>query len=65
MVATDLDKPEFVGIATVYIELSNWNDELPIFEHSIQTVTFNETEGEGFKVATVVAHDRDIGDRVM
>ncbi|CAH0723994.1 unnamed protein product, partial [Brenthis ino] len=65
VVATDLDKPEFVGVATVYIELSNWNDELPIFEHSIQTVTFKETEGEGFKVATVVAHDRDVGDRVV
>ncbi|XP_050349459.1 protocadherin Fat 3-like [Nymphalis io] len=65
VVATDMDKPEFVGVATVFINLINWNDELPIFENSIQTVKFKETEGEGFFVASVKALDRDIGDRVV
>nr|XP_026498507.1 protein dachsous-like [Vanessa tameamea] len=65
VVATDMDKPEFVGVATVFINLVNWNDELPIFENSIETVKFKETEGEGFFVAGVQAHDRDIGDKVV
>lgn len=53
-----------VGEALLHIDLINWNDELPIFENSVQTVSFNETEGAGFFVGTVVAHDRDIDDRV-
>ncbi|CAG4933762.1 unnamed protein product [Parnassius apollo] len=65
VVATDLNNTEFVGVARVYINLINWNDEEPIFEHSVQTVSFNETEGRGFYVATVIAHDRDIDDIVV
>ncbi|CAH2040187.1 unnamed protein product, partial [Iphiclides podalirius] len=65
VVATDLNNTDLVGVATVYINLVNWNDELPIFEHSTRTVTFNETEGQGFYVATMLATDRDIGDRVV
>nr|QFP12818.1 cadherin-related midgut membrane protein [Lymantria xylina] len=64
VVATDLNNPAHVGIATVYINLINWNDEEPIFEHSLQTVSFKETEGSEFFVAAVRAHDRDIDDRV-
>nr|AAV80768.1 cadherin-like Cry1Ac receptor [Heliothis virescens] len=63
-VAIDMDDPRWVGIAIININLINWNDELPIFEHDVQTVTFKETEGAGFRVATVLAKDRDIDDRV-
>lgn len=65
VVATDLNDTALVGVATVYINLVNWNDEQPIFERSVQTVSFNETEGKGFYVATMLATDRDIGDRVV
>lgn len=59
-----MDNEEHVGVAYVYINLINWNDEEPIFEHSVQNVSFKETEGKGFFVANVRAHDRDIDDRV-
>ncbi|OWR42519.1 cadherin membrane protein precursor [Danaus plexippus plexippus] len=65
VVATDIDKPDFIGVAIVNINLTNWNDELPIFSEGNQIVSFNETEGEGFRVAQVLARDRDIGDRVI
>ncbi|XP_072929388.1 cadherin-AgCad1-like [Epargyreus clarus] len=65
VIATDLNRTDFVGVATVYINLINWNDELPIFEQDVQTVRFDETEGKGYFVATVRAHDRDIDDRVV
>ncbi|NP_001037682.1 cadherin-like membrane protein precursor [Bombyx mori] len=64
VIATDMDNEEHVGVAYVYINLINWNDEEPIFEHSVQNVSFKETEGKGFFVANVRAHDRDIDDRV-
>ncbi|CAH2085837.1 unnamed protein product [Euphydryas editha] len=65
VVATDLDKPEFVEFATVYINLKNWNDEIPIFNESIKTVTFKETEGKDFYIGKMLALDRDIDDRVV
>ncbi|XP_013167274.1 PREDICTED: cadherin-23-like isoform X1 [Papilio xuthus] len=65
VIATDLNRTDFVGVATVNINLINWNDEEPIFEQDAQTVTFNETEGSGFYVATVLAKDRDIDDKVV
>ncbi|XP_052759577.1 LOW QUALITY PROTEIN: cadherin-23-like [Galleria mellonella] len=65
VIATDLNNPDFKGIATVFINLINWNDELPIFNDTIQEVSFNETEGQGFYVATVRAYDRDIDDKVV
>ncbi|XP_068627415.1 cadherin-AgCad1-like [Battus philenor] len=65
VVATDLNRTDFVGVATVNIHLLNWNDEEPIFESNTQTVSFNETEGQGFFVASVLAHDRDIDDMVI
>ncbi|XP_075975778.1 cadherin-AgCad1-like [Anticarsia gemmatalis] len=64
VVATDMNRTDFVGVATVYINLINWNDEQPIFEHNVQTISFKETEGAGFFVAHVTANDRDIDDRV-
>ncbi|XP_059054596.1 cadherin-23-like [Achroia grisella] len=64
VIATDLGNGE-TGNATVYIDLINWNDELPIFNETIEEVTFDETEGEGFYVGTVRAFDRDIDDRVV
>lgn len=60
-----MDNPEFVGVSRLYVDLINWNDELPIFEEEIVIVSFNETEGAGYFVGTVRAHDRDIGDRVV
>lgn len=65
MIATDLGNDTLTGIATVYIKLINWNDELPIFESSTQNVSFDETVGAGFHVATVRAHDRDVDDQVV
>ena len=53
-----------VGIATININLINWNDELPMFEHTAQTVKFKETVGIGYPVGIVLAKDRDVGDRV-
>lgn len=64
VIATDLNDTEHTGVANVYIDLINWNDEQPIFEHSSLTVNFKETEGEGFYVGTMLAMDRDIGDEV-
>ncbi|XP_063894022.1 protocadherin Fat 1 [Helicoverpa armigera] len=63
-IAIDMDDPKWVGIAIINIKLINWNDELPMFESDVQTVSFDETEGAGFYVATVVAKDRDVGDKV-
>lgn len=60
-----MNNTDFVGIATVYIDLINWNDELPIFNETSYTAAFNETVGEGFYVGTVLARDRDIDDRVV
>ncbi|XP_023948291.1 cadherin-23-like [Bicyclus anynana] len=65
VIATDLGNATLVGVATVYINLINWNDELPIFEASTYSVTFDETVGEGFHVATVRADDRDVDDSVV
>ncbi|KAI5634412.1 cadherin domain-containing protein [Phthorimaea operculella] len=65
VVAIDMDNNTLTGEALVYIDLINWNDELPIFEKEDYTASFNETEGEGFHVATIRATDRDIGDRVV
>lgn len=65
VVATDMNNTDFVGVALVHIDLINWNDEEPIFEAVTQTVSFNETEGAGFYVATVRAEDRDINDTVV
>lgn len=64
VIATDMDKPEFVGEALLYVTLENWNDELPIFNDSTMSVEFDETEGVGFEVGTLLAEDRDIGDTV-
>ncbi|XP_045516186.1 cadherin-23-like isoform X1 [Pieris brassicae] len=64
VVATNLDRPDLTGEATVNITLINWNDEKPIFEQTVQEVQFDETEGTGFYVGTVKAHDRDVHDRV-
>ncbi|XP_053605469.1 protocadherin Fat 3-like [Plodia interpunctella] len=64
VVAVDMNRTDFRGNFTVHIDLINWNDEEPIFEETTQTVVFDETEGEGFYVATVLAVDRDIDDRV-
>ncbi|XP_063386111.1 protein dachsous-like [Cydia fagiglandana] len=64
VVATDRMNSSLQGVATVYIDLINWNDEEPIFEADSHTVTFEETVGAGFYVTTVRANDRDIGDRV-
>ncbi|CAK1543812.1 unnamed protein product [Leptosia nina] len=65
VIATDINRPNLYGVATVNIELINWNDEKPIFEESIKEVTFDETEGEGFVVGTMLANDRDINDEVV
>ncbi|XP_063374408.1 cadherin-23-like [Cydia amplana] len=64
VVATDRMNSSLQGIATVYIDLINWNDEEPIFETESHRVNFAETVGAGFYVATIRANDRDIGDRV-
>lgn len=64
VVATDRKNSSLQGIATVYIDLINWNDEEPIFEAESHIVNFEETVGAGFNVTTVRANDRDIGDRV-
>ncbi|XP_077288501.1 cadherin-AgCad1-like [Arctopsyche grandis] len=50
---------------TITINLNNWNDEEPIFAENEYTATFDETEGKGFFVATVMATDRDIDDQVI
>ncbi|XP_039750968.1 protocadherin-16-like isoform X2 [Pararge aegeria] len=65
VIATDLGNATLTGVATVFINLINWNDELPIFESSSRNVSFDETVGEGFHVATVSAKDRDIDDSVV
>ncbi|KAM3956312.1 LOW QUALITY PROTEIN: cadherin-AgCad1-like [Aphomia sociella] len=65
VIATDMNNTDFTGNATIFINLINWNDEEPIFNETSQVVSFNETEGQGFYVATVRAFDRDIDDRVV
>ncbi|CAG9787433.1 unnamed protein product [Diatraea saccharalis] len=65
LVATDKNNSEFVGVATLYIDLINWNDELPIFEETAYHVTFQETVEKDFFVGTVLATDRDIDDKVV
>lgn len=64
VVATDMNNTDFVGVAMLHINLTNWNDEEPIFEYATTTISFNETEGEGFYVGRMLATDRDIDDRV-
>nr|QCI02835.1 midgut cadherin-like protein [Chilo infuscatellus] len=65
LVATDKNNSDFVGVATLYINLINWNDEVPIFEQPSYEVTFKETVEKDFHVATVLANDRDIDDKVV
>ncbi|XP_045767241.1 cadherin-23-like [Maniola jurtina] len=65
VIATDLGNATLIGVATVHINLINWNDELPIFETSSQNITFEETVGEGYHVASVRATDRDVNDTVV
>ncbi|KAL4703194.1 hypothetical protein ACJJTC_004870 [Scirpophaga incertulas] len=65
VIATDLLNPSFVGETLLHIELINWNDEEPIFQQPSYNVSFKETVPKGFKVGTVVADDRDIGDKVV
>nr|ACK37450.1 cadherin I1 [Ostrinia nubilalis] len=60
--AVDMNNASHVGEALVYVNLINWNDELPIFEESSYSASFKETVGAGFPVATVLALDRDIDD---
>ncbi|KAI8421202.1 hypothetical protein MSG28_008267 [Choristoneura fumiferana] len=64
-VATDMNNSTLQGEAMLYIELINWNDEEPIFEEDAYFVSFNETEGADFYVATVLAEDRDVDDEVV
>ncbi|KAJ0177622.1 hypothetical protein K1T71_006495 [Dendrolimus kikuchii] len=64
VVATDMNNTNHVGVATVFIDLENWNDELPIFGTDVHTVSFNETVPSGYYIGNLTAHDRDIGDRV-
>nr|AEL22856.1 CAD protein [Sesamia inferens] len=63
-IAIDREDNSLTGEATINIKLINWNDELPIFEHAVRTVSFAETQGAGFKVTTVLAEDLDIDDKV-
>ncbi|XP_063827674.1 protocadherin Fat 3-like [Ostrinia nubilalis] len=63
--AVDMNNASHVGEALVYVNLINWNDELPIFEESSYSASFKETVGAGFPVATVLALDRDIDDVVV
>ncbi|CAH0672561.1 unnamed protein product [Chilo suppressalis] len=65
LVATDKNNSDFIGVATLYIDLINWNDEVPIFEETSYEVTFKETVEKNFHVATVLANDRDIDDKVV
>ncbi|CAG4946142.1 unnamed protein product [Colias eurytheme] len=65
VIATDMNRPDFVGVAIVNINLINWNDESPIFERSSLEVSFDETEGEGYFVGNLRANDRDVDDAVV
>ncbi|XP_038217094.1 protocadherin Fat 1-like [Zerene cesonia] len=65
VIATDMNRTDFVGVAIVNINLINWNDESPIFERSSLEVSFDETEGEGYFVGNLKANDRDINDTVV
>lgn len=60
-----MNNTAFVGEAMLYIDLVNWNDELPIFDAEPKTVSFDETEGAGFFVGNVKATDRDVDDKVV
>lgn len=64
VIATDMDNPSFVGEIEVNIELINWNDEVPIFEHNSLTVSFKETVPKGYYVGKMLANDRDVDDKV-
>lgn len=50
---------------TVFIELTNWNDETPIFTEDEYVVQVLENVTVGEVIATVRADDRDVGDKVV
>lgn len=50
---------------TVFIQLTNWNDESPIFTEDEYTVQVWENVTNGWNIATVRADDRDVGDEVV
>ncbi|KAJ8718831.1 hypothetical protein PYW07_016387 [Mythimna separata] len=62
--AIDMNDNSWVGVATININLINWNDELPSFKQDVWTATFPETVGEGFHVGRFLATDLDVGDRL-
>lgn len=50
---------------TVYIELTNWNDESPIFTEDEYYVKVLENVTNSELIATVRANDRDVDDKVV
>lgn len=57
--------PEHTDLLTINVQLTNWNDEVPIFTEEDYVVEIYETIGIEETVAEVLAVDRDIDDSVM
>lgn len=57
--------PAHTDTLTVKVQLTNWNDESPIFEQEEYVVQVNETIPINELFATVYATDRDVDDTVV
>ncbi|XP_034945000.1 cadherin-related family member 2-like [Chelonus insularis] len=53
-----------IGQRIININLENWNDERPTFDHETLEVTVPEDVGINVNIATMLAIDRDINDIV-
>lgn len=65
VVATEHHNPLHIGRYDFTVELLNWNDEWPIFAHSVYELAVEETIGNRVHLIDVTATDRDVGDEVV
>lgn len=52
-------KSRFSSTCTVTVEVTDVNDNAPVFEHSTYTAVVNESSLPGAVVTTITATDRD------
>ncbi|XP_015127857.1 cadherin EGF LAG seven-pass G-type receptor 1 [Diachasma alloeum] len=62
--AVEVANRTHIGRRTVTINLTNWNDEYPIFENDSVEVEVLEDVPRGHPITTMLATDRDVDDRV-
>ncbi|XP_059617696.1 cadherin-23-like [Phlebotomus argentipes] len=65
IIATEVDYQDRQREQLIRVSLTNWNDEVPEFEHHQYIVEVLETEGAEYFLSQVQAIDRDVDDEVF